>query len=94
MLNSNQNTEKQDLLITPNLQPNQLPSFLEQAIEGNNGKQVYIPTNFSASALLKMMDELKATPMGERRQYAPTTVLPNASHGVHQTGRREASRSP
>lgn len=116
--------EKDDLLITPNLQPNQLPSFLEQAlsvapvgetrdmlllsvltncgyavpamrmlhgrphhtycpelltmivapaasgkgimnygrlllqaIEGKNGKQVYIPANSSASALLKMMDE-------------------------------------
>ena len=116
--------EKDDLLITPNLQPNQLPSFLEraisvapvgetrdmlllsvltncgyavpamrmlhgrphhtycpelltmivapaasgkgimnygrlllQAIEGKNGKQVYIPANSSASALMKMMDE-------------------------------------
>ena len=138
MLNSNMNTEKQDLLITPNLQPNQLPSLLEQAlsvapvgetrdmlllslltncgyalpamrmlhgrphhtyspelltmivapaasgkgimnygrlllqaIEGstprdhasrrgprcNNGKQVYIPANSSASALIKVMDE-------------------------------------
>ena len=124
MLNSNLNTEKQDLLITPNLQANQLPSFLEraisvapvgetrdmlllsvltncgyavpamrmlhgrphhtycpelltmivapaasgkgimnygrlllQAIEGKNGKQVYIPANSSASALMKMMDE-------------------------------------
>ena len=116
--------EKDDLLITPNLQPNQLPSFIEraisvapvgetrdmlllsvltncgyavpamrmlhgrphhtycpelltmivapaasgkgimnygrlllQAIEGKNGKQVYIPANSSASALMKMMDE-------------------------------------
>ena len=116
--------EKDDLLITPNLQPNQLPSFIEraisvapvgetrdmlllsvltncgyavpamrmlhgrphhtycpelltmivapaasgkgimnygrlllQAIEGTNGKQVYIPANSSASALMKMMDE-------------------------------------
>ena len=116
--------EKDDLLITPNLQPNQLPSFIEraisvapvgetrdmlllsvltncgyavpamrmlhgrphhtycpelltmivapaasgkgimnygrlllQAIEGCNGKQVYIPANSSASALMKMMDE-------------------------------------
>ena len=124
MLNSNLNTEKQDLLITPNLQPNQLPSLLEQAvsvapvgetrdmlllslltncgyalpamrmlhgrphhtysselltmivapaasgkgimnygrlllqaIEGCNGKQVYIPANSSASALIKIMDE-------------------------------------
>ena len=124
MCNSTLNTEKHDLLITPNLQPNQLPSFLEQAlsvapdgetrdmlllslltncayalpamrmlhgrphhtyspelltmivapaasgkgimnygrlllqaIEGSNGKQVYIPANSSASALLKMMDE-------------------------------------
>ena len=31
--------------------------LLLQAIEGNNGKQVYIPANSSASALLKMMDE-------------------------------------
>lgn len=117
-------SEKHDLLITPNLQPNQLPSFLEQAlsvapagetrdmlllsvltncgyavsamrmlhgrphhtycpelltmivapaasgkgimnygrlllqaIEGKNGKQVYIPANSSASALIKIMDE-------------------------------------
>ena len=124
MLQSNLTTEKHDLLITPNLQPNQLPSFLSQAlsvapagetrdmlllslltncayalpamrmlhgrphhtyspelltmivapaasgkgimnygrlllqaIEGNNGKQVYIPANSSTSALLKMMDE-------------------------------------
>ena len=124
MLQSNLNSECHDTLITPNLQPNQLPSFLEQtlsvapegetrdmlllslltnctyalpamrmlhgrphhtysselltmivapaasgkgimnygrlllqAIEGNNGKQVYIPANSSASALLKMMDE-------------------------------------
>ena len=124
MCNSTLNTEKHDLLITPNLQPNQLPCFLEQAlsvapdgetrdmlllslltncayalpamrmlhgrphhtyspelltmivapaasgkgimnygrlllqaIEGSNGKQVYIPANSSASALLKMMDE-------------------------------------
>ena len=116
--------EKDDLLITPNLQPNQLPSFIEraisvapvgetrdmlllsvltncgyavpamrmlhgrphhtycpelltmivapaasgkgimnygrlllQAIEGCNGKQVYIPANSSASALIKIMDE-------------------------------------
>ena len=116
--------EKDDLLITPNLQPNQLPSFIEraisvapigetrdmlllsvltncgyavpamrmlhgrphhtycpelltmiiapaasgkgimnygrlllQAIEGKNGKQVYIPANSSASALMKMMDK-------------------------------------
>lgn len=115
--------EKHDLLITPNLQPNQLPSFLEQAlsvapagetrdmlllsvltncgyavpamrmlhgrphhtycpelltmivapaasgkgimnygrlllqaIEGKNGKQVYIPANSSASALIKVME--------------------------------------
>ena len=32
MLNSHLNTEKQDLLITPNLQPNQLPTLLEQAV--------------------------------------------------------------
>ena len=32
MLNSNLNTEKHDLLITPNLQPNQLPTLLEQAL--------------------------------------------------------------
>ena len=124
MLNSNLNTEKYDLLITPHLTEGQLPNFLEQAlsvapagetrdmlllslltncayalpamrmlhgrphhtyspelltmivapaasgkgimnygrlllqaIEGNNGKQVYIPANSSASALLKMMDE-------------------------------------
>ena len=124
MFNTHLNTECHDTLITPNLQPNQLPSFLEQAlsvapegetrdmlllslltncayalpamrmlhgrphhtysselltmivapaasgkgimnygrlllqaIEGNNGKQVYIPANSSASALLKMMDE-------------------------------------
>ena len=117
-------SEKDDLLITPNLQANQLPSFIEraisvapvgetrdmlllsvltncgyavpamrmlhgrphhtycpelltmivapaasgkgimnygrlllQAIEGKNGKQVYIPANSSASALMKMMDE-------------------------------------
>lgn len=117
-------SEKHDLLITPNLQPNQLPSFLEQAlsvapagetrdmlllsvltncgyavpamrmlhgrphhtycpelltmivapaasgkgimnygrlllqaIEGKNSKQVYIPANSSASALIKIMDE-------------------------------------
>ena len=31
--------------------------LLLQAIEGCNGKQVYIPANSSASALLKMMDE-------------------------------------
>ncbi len=31
--------------------------LLLQAIEGQNGKQVYIPANSSASALLKMMDE-------------------------------------
>lgn len=31
--------------------------LLLQAIEGNNGKQVYIPANSSASALLKVMDE-------------------------------------
>ena len=31
--------------------------LLLQAIEGSNGKQVYIPANSSASALLKMMDE-------------------------------------
>ena len=31
--------------------------LLLQAIEGANGKQVYIPANSSASALLKMMDE-------------------------------------
>ena len=31
--------------------------LLLQAIEGNHGKQVYIPANSSASALLKMMDE-------------------------------------
>ena len=116
--------EKQDLLITSNLKPNQLPKLLEealavapegemrdmlllslltncayalpamrmlhghphhiysadlltmivapaasgkgimnygrlllQAIEGKNGKQVYIPANSSASALMKMMDE-------------------------------------
>ena len=124
MLNSNLNTEKHDLLITPHMTEGQLPTFLEQAlsvapagetrdmlllslltncayalpamrmlhgrphhtysselltmivapaasgkgimnygrlllqaIEGNNGKQVYIPANSSASALLKMMDE-------------------------------------
>ena len=124
MFNTHLNSECHDTLITPNLQPNQLPSFLEQAlsvapegetrdmlllslltncayalpamrmlhgrphhtysselltmivapaasgkgimnygrlllqaIEGNNGKQVYIPANSSASALLKMMDE-------------------------------------
>ena len=124
MLHSNLTTEKQDLLITPNLKSNQLPALLEQAlsvapegetrdmlllslltnlgyalpamrmlhgrphhtycpelltmvvapaasgkgimnygrlllqaIEGANGKQVYIPANSSASALLKMMDE-------------------------------------
>ena len=124
MLNSNLNTEKQDLLITPYLAEGQLPTLLAealsvspegetrdmlllslltncayalpamrmlhgrphhtyspelltmivapaasgkgimnygrlllQAIEGQNGKQVYIPANSSASALLKMMDE-------------------------------------
>ena len=124
MLNSNLNTEKQDLLITPYLAEGQLPTLLAealsvspegetrdmlllslltncayalpamrmlhgrphhtyspelltmivapaasgkgimnygrlllQAIEGCNGKQVYIPANSSASALLKMMDE-------------------------------------
>ena len=124
MNKSNLITEKHDLLITPNLQPNQLPTLLEQAvsvapvgetrdmlllslltncgyalpamrmlhgrphhtyspelltmivapaasgkgimnygrlllqaIEGKNGKQVYIPANSSASALMKMMDE-------------------------------------
>ena len=124
MLHSNLTTEKQDLLITTNLKPNQLPKLLEQAlsvapegetrdmlllslltncgyalpamrmlhgrphhtycpelltmvvapaasgkgimnygrlllqaIEGANGKQVYIPANSSASALLKVMDE-------------------------------------
>ena len=31
--------------------------LLLQAIEGRNGKQVYIPANSSASALLKVMDE-------------------------------------
>ena len=31
--------------------------LLLQAIEGKNGKQVYIPANSSASALLKVMDE-------------------------------------
>ena len=31
--------------------------LLLQAIEGKNGKQVYIPANSSASALLKMMEE-------------------------------------
>ena len=31
--------------------------LLLQAIEGNNGKQVYIPANSSASALIKIMDE-------------------------------------
>lgn len=31
--------------------------LLLQAIEGQNGKQVYIPANSSASALLKVMDE-------------------------------------
>ena len=124
MNQSNLIAEKQDLLITPNLQPNQLPTLLEQAvsvapvgetrdmlllslltncgyalpamrmlhgrphhtyspelltmivapaasgkgimnygrlllqsIEGCNGKQVYIPANSSASALIKIMDE-------------------------------------
>ena len=124
MNKSNLITEKQDLLITPILQPNQLPTLLEQAvsvapvgetrdmlllslltncgyalpamrmlhgrphhtyspelltmivapaasgkgimnygrlllqaIEGCNGKQVYIPANSSASALIKIMDE-------------------------------------
>ena len=124
MFNSNLNTEKHDLLICSNLQPNQLPPLLNealsvapvgemqdmlllslltncayalpamrmlhgrphhtycpelltmivapaasgkgimnygrlllQAIEGQNGKQVYIPANTSASALLKMMDK-------------------------------------
>ena len=124
MIQNTLTPEKQDLLITPNLQPNQLPSLLEQAlsvapvgetrdmlllslltncayalpamrmlhgrphhtyspelltmivapaasgkgimnygrlllqaIEGNNGKQVYIPANSSASALIKIMDE-------------------------------------
>lgn len=124
MLNSNLNTEKQDLLITPHLTEGQLPTLLEQAvsvapigetrdmlllslltncgyalpamrmlhgrphhtyspelltmivapaasgkgimnygrlllqaIEGCNGKQVYIPANSSASALIKIMDE-------------------------------------
>ena len=124
MLHSNLDSEKQDLLITPNLQPNQLPSFLAealsvapagemrdmlllslltncgyalpamrmlhgrphhtycpelltmivapaasgkgimnygrlllQAIEGKNGKQVYIPANSSASALIKVMEK-------------------------------------
>ena len=124
MFNTHLNSECHDTLITPNLKPNQLPPFLEQAlsvapegetrdmlllslltncayalpamrmlhgrphhtysselltmivapaasgkgimnygrlllqaIEGNNGKQVYIPANSSASALLKMMDE-------------------------------------
>ena len=124
MLHSNLTTEKQDLLITTNLKPNQLPKLIEQAlsvapegetrdmlllslltncgyalpamrmlhgrphhtycpelltmvvapaasgkgimnygrlllqaIEGANGKQVYIPANSSASALLKVMDE-------------------------------------
>ena len=123
MLNSNL-SEKQDLLITTHLQPNQLPTFLEQAlsvapegeirdmlllsllsnvgyalpamrmlhgrphhtyspelltmivapaasgkgimnygrlllqaIEGKNGKKVYIPANTSASALLKLMSD-------------------------------------
>ena len=32
MLSSSINNEKHDLLITPNLQPNQLPSFLERAL--------------------------------------------------------------
>ena len=124
MANTTLNSEKQDLLITTNLKPNQLPKLLEQAlsvapegetrdmlllslltncgyalpamrmlhgrphhtycpelltmvvapaasgkgimnygrlllqaIEGANGKQVYIPANSSASALLKVMDE-------------------------------------
>ena len=124
MVNTTLNSEKQDLLITTNLKPNQLPKLLEQAlsvapegetrdmlllslltncgyalpamrmlhgrphhtycpelltmvvapaasgkgimnygrlllqaIEGANGKQVYIPANSSASALLKVMDE-------------------------------------
>ena len=124
MLNSNLNTEKQDLLITPHLTEGQLPTLLEQAvsvapvgetrdmlllslltncgyalpamrmlhgrphhtyspelltmivapaasgkgimnygrlllqaIEGCNGKQVYIPANSSASALIMIMDE-------------------------------------
>ena len=124
MANTTINSEKQDLLITTNLKPNQLPKLLEQAlsvapegetrdmlllslltncgyalpamrmlhgrphhtycpelltmvvapaasgkgimnygrlllqaIEGANGKQVYIPANSSASALLKVMDE-------------------------------------
>ncbi len=32
MLNSKLNTEKHDLLITPNLQPNQLPKLLDEAL--------------------------------------------------------------
>ena len=122
--NTNQTTEKPDLLISSNLNPNQLPKLLDeaisvapegemrdmlllslltnigyalpamrmlhgrphhtycpellsmivapaasgkgimnygrlllQAIEGRNGKQVYIPVNSSASALIKVMDE-------------------------------------
>jgi hypothetical protein len=121
--NTNQTTEKPDLLICQNLNPNQLPKLLDeaisvapegemrdmlllslltnigyalpamrmlhgrphhtycpellsmivapaasgkgimnygrlllQAIEGRNGKQVYIPANSSASALIKVMD--------------------------------------
>ena len=124
MLQNTLTPEKHDLLITPNLQPNQLPTLLEQAvsvapagetrdmlllslltncayalpamrmlhgrphhtycpellamivapaasgkgimnygrlllqaIEGKNGKQVYIPANSSASALLKIMND-------------------------------------
>ena len=116
--------------------------LLLQAIEGANGKQVYIPANSSVSALLKVMDEYEgrgivfATEMDTltqtlraayghfgdivrcifehetvsqlRRQnnefieirnpriamLLSASVLPNASHGLHQAGRGEASRSP
>ncbi len=48
-----------------------------------------------AAMVFQMMPELKATPMGEiGGQHAPTPILPNTSHGLHQTRRCEASSSP
>ena len=142
MLNSHLNTEKQDLLITSNLKPNQLPKLLNealsvapegemrdmlllsllsnigyalpamrmlhgrphhtycpelltmivapaasgkgimnygrlllQAIEGKNGKKVYIPANSSASALLKVMDEYDSTSPRPYIQETEATII-------------------
>ena len=68
---SNLIAEKQDLLITPNLQPNQLPTLFEQAASvapvGETRDMLLIGHKLlmHAAMVFQMMPELKATPVGE-----------------------------